>query len=74
MPFQRLGTERTRQGGGHGLGLAIVRVIADVHGATLAVQARPEGGLDIQVRLRLAPGEPAEELGDSSPSSRSCRP
>lgn len=55
MPFQRLGTERTRQGGGHGLGLAIVRVIADVHGATLAVQARPEGGLDIQVSF---PGPP----------------
>ena len=59
QPFQRLGTERTRQGAGHGLGLAIVRAIADVHGATVAAKARPEGGLDIQVSF---PGPQHKDL------------
>ena len=49
QPFQRLGSDRVRPAGGHGLGLAIVRAIADTHGATLAGTARPEGGLDIEV-------------------------
>ncbi len=49
QPFQRLGTDRMSQASGHGLGLAIVRAIAGVHGATLTAQARAEGGLDIVV-------------------------
>jgi signal transduction histidine kinase len=49
QPFQRLGTERMRHASGHGLGLAIVRAITGVHSATLTANARPEGGLDIQV-------------------------
>jgi signal transduction histidine kinase len=48
-PFRQLGTERTRRGGGHGLGLAIVRAIADAHSAALTARARPAGGLDIEV-------------------------
>lgn len=47
-PFQRLGPGM-RAGDGHGLGLAIVRAIADAHGATLSASARPEGGLDVVV-------------------------
>jgi signal transduction histidine kinase len=49
QPFRQLGTERTRRGEGHGLGLAIVRAIADAHNAVLTARARPEGGLDIEV-------------------------
>ncbi len=49
QPFQRLGRERIGSGGGYGLGLAIVRAIADAHGAVLVAAARPEGGLDIEV-------------------------
>ena len=48
-PFQRLGDSRTRRREGHGLGLAIVRAIADAHGGELAATARPGGGLDITV-------------------------
>jgi signal transduction histidine kinase len=51
QPFQRLGRERTGHDGGHGLGLAIVRAIADAHGASLTATARPEGGLGIEVRF-----------------------
>ena len=49
QPFQRLGTQRLRQTGGHGLGLAIVRAVASVHSAELTASARPEGGLEISV-------------------------
>jgi signal transduction histidine kinase len=48
-PFQRLGAQRLRHTDGHGLGLAIVRAIATAHGASLKVDARPEGGLDIEI-------------------------
>jgi signal transduction histidine kinase len=49
QPFQQLAGERTRTGGGHGLGLAIVAAIASAHGASLTARARPEGGLAITV-------------------------
>ena len=48
-PFRQLDGERTRHGGGHGLGLAIVSAVAAAHGAGLAVRARPGGGLDVTV-------------------------
>jgi signal transduction histidine kinase len=49
QPFQRLDPRRTHHKHGHGLGLSIVRAIADAHGATVAAQARPQGGLQIHV-------------------------
>jgi signal transduction histidine kinase len=49
QPFRQLGTQRIRHGEGHGLGLAIVRTIADAHGAALTASPRPHGGLDIAV-------------------------
>jgi signal transduction histidine kinase len=55
QPFQQLGTDRVGRGGrddrggGHGLGLAIVRAIAVAHGAALTARARPGGGLTIEV-------------------------
>ena len=52
QPFRQLGTQRIRHGDGHGLGLAIVRAIADAHHATIAASPRPRGGLDIEVTFR----------------------
>jgi len=57
QPFQRLGRERIRLTEGHGLGLAIVRAIADAHGAAITGRARPDGGLEIEVSLP-APAKP----------------
>lgn len=53
-PFQR-GSERVRTDdhAGVGLGLAIVKSIAEAHGGTLALVARPTGGLRVTVRLGL---------------------
>jgi signal transduction histidine kinase len=55
QPFRQLGSERTRRGEGHGLGLAIVRAIADAYGAALTARARPAGGLDIEVTFPRHP-------------------
>jgi signal transduction histidine kinase len=49
LPFQRMGTERANHQAGHGLGLAIVRAIADAHGASLTATARTGGGLEVAV-------------------------
>jgi signal transduction histidine kinase len=48
-PFQRLASTRTASDDGHGLGLSIVRAIAAAHGAAIAANPPPEGGLHIQV-------------------------
>ena len=46
---------------GAGLGLAIVRQVADDHGGTAAVENAPDGGAVFRLRfpVLLAGGEPA---------------
>jgi signal transduction histidine kinase len=46
-PFRRL----TRTPGGYGVGLSIVRSVAEAHRGTLQVSAPPSGGLEVRVRL-----------------------
>jgi signal transduction histidine kinase len=46
-PFERL--RRDANGPGAGLGLSIVRAVADAHGARLELQPRPGGGLIAEV-------------------------
>ncbi|MBA2348955.1 MAG: HAMP domain-containing histidine kinase [Solirubrobacterales bacterium] len=50
-PFERLGRRRS---GGAGLGLSIVRAVAEAHGGRLTLTARPAGGLDATVLLPTA--------------------
>jgi signal transduction histidine kinase len=53
-PFRRLGAQRTGSDRGSGLGLSIVESIAEVHGGTLDLQARTDGGLRVVITLPLA--------------------
>jgi signal transduction histidine kinase len=50
-PFRRLGADRTRNNGGAGLGLSIVRSAVAAHEGTVRARPRPEGGLIIEVEF-----------------------
>jgi signal transduction histidine kinase len=54
--FVRLSSSRTRDGGGAGLGLALVQRIAEQHGGTVRVDRSPHSGARLEVRLPLATG------------------
>ena len=53
-PFRRLGAERTASNNGFGLGLSIVDAVAAAHGGGVALHARPQGGLAVQITLPCA--------------------
>jgi signal transduction histidine kinase len=50
-PFERLDASRNSASGGSGLGLTIAHMIAQVHGATLQFDNRPQGGLRVVIEL-----------------------
>jgi signal transduction histidine kinase len=54
-PFARLEQSRNRGTGGAGLGLAIAMSIARLHGGTVALENRAEGGLSATLRLNDGP-------------------
>ncbi|QMU73280.1 cell wall metabolism sensor histidine kinase WalK [Streptacidiphilus sp. P02-A3a] len=59
-PFHR-GRHSRRSSGepareGVGLGLSIVRAVAQAHGGRVSAAARPDGGLTVVLRLPVAPG------------------
>jgi signal transduction histidine kinase len=56
-PFRRGGRERTG-GRGSGLGLSIVRAVAEAHGGTVTATAQAEGGLEVTVQLPAAATTP----------------
>ncbi len=64
QPFQRLSPDRTSHRDGLGMGLSIVAAIAGAHGAVLAVRARPEGGLEVEVDF---PARATPSLSEPAP-------
>lgn len=50
-PFYRVDKSRSRKQGGSGLGLALVKAIADAHGATLSLDSAPGRGTTFRVRF-----------------------
>ena len=53
-PFWRPDTSRSRETGGAGLGLSIVKRIAEGHGGSVGVTSRPGGGTIAELRLPSA--------------------
>lgn len=54
LPFRRGTTDRTASARGAGLGLSIVQSVAEHHGGSLRLIARPDGGLRAELVLRHA--------------------
>jgi signal transduction histidine kinase len=50
-PFVRLESSRNAETGGTGLGLTLVKAIAQGHGGAVILENRPEGGLRARLRL-----------------------
>jgi len=50
-PFVRLEGSRNADTGGSGLGLTLVKAIAEGHGGTVVLEDRPKGGLRVRMRL-----------------------
>jgi signal transduction histidine kinase len=66
-PFRRGGRERTG-GRGSGLGLSIVRAVADAHGGTVSATANPDGGLEVTLTLPSARVTPVVSASASVPA------
>lgn len=60
-PFFRAEGSRSRATGGLGLGLMLVRQIAEAHGGTVKAEARVGGGLSMTVRLPAGLAEGVEQ-------------
>jgi len=69
--FFRVERSRTREQGGAGLGLSIVKSISAAHGASVDVQSSPEQGSRFSIRLPLASPEPEANMHASSDDSTS---
>jgi signal transduction histidine kinase len=52
--FVRLDDDRSREGGGAGLGLAIVAEIVSAHNGTVGIDERPGGGTRVTVTMPAA--------------------
>jgi signal transduction histidine kinase len=67
--FARLDESRSRDLGGVGLGLTIVKAIAQAHGGSVAVRSRPGGGsvFDLLLPLQDAPDPVGARTGASGP-------
>ena len=50
-PFFRVDSARSRQSGGTGLGLALVRAITELHGGSVSIEEAPMGGVRFTLKI-----------------------
>ena len=76
QPFSRSDVARTRGDGGAGLGLTIVRAIAEAHGGSVEARNAPDGGAVVSLRLPLETGlsrsshRSSDKMTDVTPRTR----
>jgi signal transduction histidine kinase len=56
-PFYRVDPSRSRASGGSGMGLAVVKLLVEVHGGSVRAENRPAGGSRFIVQLPASPAE-----------------
>jgi len=66
-PFRRLERSRSRATGGFGLGLAVVRAVAEAHGGSVRAEPLPEGGLAVAVCLPRGAQSADADVHDERP-------
>jgi signal transduction histidine kinase len=66
-PFRRRAAGRTGSDRGAGLGLSIVRAVAEAHGGEVAARAAAAGGLEVRISLPAAPGPHGPRAAPSDP-------
>jgi signal transduction histidine kinase len=54
-PFYRVDPSRSRASGGTGMGLAVVKLLVQVHGGSMRAENRPSGGSRFIVQLPASP-------------------
>ena len=60
-PCSRVEASRSREAGGSGLGLAVVRAIVQPHDGTIGLEDRPGGGLRVRLTLPLGAADSTSE-------------
>jgi hypothetical protein len=58
-----------RTGDGAGLGLSIVKAVAELHGGNVRASNRPTGGADVRIRRPADPAEPRHPRPDAATAS-----
>ena len=74
MPFMQGPSALDRNGGGLGLGLALVKGLVELHGGTVEAHSAGVGqGAEFTLRLPLAPAGPVSESAPSKPAPEAVK-
>jgi signal transduction histidine kinase len=71
--FARANPQRSTEGGGFGLGLALVQAIATAHSGSVQVRSAPGRGATFEITLPAGPAPAEPVMTSSGPGSQSVR-